>query len=136
MRHSSCTLRCPCTVGILAGVASTAGYVTLSPALERCCAISDTCGVGNLHGVPGMLGGLASALLSWMFAAENKHLVVYGALQPLVQVEGLGITLLAATAGGLLAGCVVAKVDLAKQSLAEDELYEDSIFWHEVEKEE
>ncbi len=123
------------TVGIVAGTLSTAGYVVLSPLLERRCGIADTCGVGNLHGVPGILGGLTSALLSWLLSAPNKAIIPHGAGQPLVQLESLALTLAVAAAGGLVGGLLVSKVNLAKQDLAEGELYEDAVFWHEVEPE-
>ena len=117
-------------VGIVAGALSTAGYVVLSPALERC-GISDTCGVANLHGAPGVLGGLASALFSWLFFAANKPLIAHGAAQPHVQMAALAATLALAAGAGLAAGWVVNKVNLAKQDLSEEKLYEDAIFWHQ-----
>ena len=123
-------------MGIAAGVLSTAGYLVLSPFLEGRAGITDTCGVANLHGMPGILGGLASALFAWLCYAGNETLVTRGAAQPIVQFAGLGVTLAAATLGGLAAGWVVSRVDLARQSLPEEDLYEDAIYWHEVEKEE
>ena len=47
-------------LGIVAGVVSVIGYAKSSPILESL-GIFDTCGVGNLHGYPSILGGLASA---------------------------------------------------------------------------
>lgn len=40
-------------VGILAGTISTLGYAYLTPALEASIGLRDTCGVHNLHGMPG-----------------------------------------------------------------------------------
>ena len=117
-------------VGIVAGALSTAGYVVLSPALERC-GITDTCGVANLHGAPGMLGGLASALFSWLFFATNEPLITHGAAQPHVQLAALGATLALAAGAGLAAGWLVGRVDFAKQRLSEEELYDDAKFWHQ-----
>lgn len=122
-------------VGIAAGVLSTVGYTALTPALERCCGITDTCGVANLHGTPGVLGGLVSALFAYLLRPGNDALIVHGARQPAVQLAALGCTLAAAAVGGLAAGWLVNRVDPARQSLDEDELFEDAPFWHGVEKE-
>jgi ammonium transporter Rh len=93
--------------------------------------------VFNLHGMPGIFGGLASALFSTLFYHANSKLIVHGvAKQPLYQLLGLAITLVAATLGGLVAGFIVKNVHMAKQTLAEEELFEDSVFWAEVEHEE
>jgi ammonium transporter Rh len=46
--------------GSLAGAASVCGYVYSSPFLESTFGIFDTCGVGNLHGYPSVVGALLS----------------------------------------------------------------------------
>jgi ammonia channel protein AmtB len=45
-------------VGAAAGVISVLGFAYLTPLLERVIGLGDTCGVHNLHGIPGLLGGL------------------------------------------------------------------------------
>ena len=45
-------------VGLAAGAISTLGFFFLSPLLEEKAGLGDTCGVHNLHGIPGLLGGL------------------------------------------------------------------------------
>lgn len=47
-------------IGIVAGGVSTAGFAYLQPTLESKFDLRDTCGVHNLHGMPGLLGGLAA----------------------------------------------------------------------------
>ncbi|MDE2366771.1 MAG: ammonium transporter [Betaproteobacteria bacterium] len=47
-------------IGLLAGALSVVGYVFIQPALEARFKIVDTCGVHNLHGMPGLLGGLVA----------------------------------------------------------------------------
>ena len=45
-------------VGLAAGTITTLGFAFLSPLLEEKTGLGDTCGVHNLHGMPGLLGGL------------------------------------------------------------------------------
>jgi len=54
-------------IGVLAGTLSTYGYAVIAPKVERLIKGTDTCGVHNLHGMPGILGGLA-----WCFLC-GKH---------------------------------------------------------------
>ena len=49
-------------VGLAAGTITTLGFAFLSPLLEEKVGLGDTCGVHNLHGMPGLLGGLVRAL--------------------------------------------------------------------------
>jgi ammonium transporter Rh len=55
---------------------STCGYVKLSPKLESTIGLRDTCGVHNLHGLPGILGGLAAALASVLAAGSNASVLL------------------------------------------------------------
>jgi ammonium transporter Rh len=55
----------PCgalVIGAIAGSASVAGYYYLSPFMERKFGIHDSCGVHNLHGMPGVMGGVIGAI--------------------------------------------------------------------------
>jgi ammonium transporter Rh len=49
-------------LGLMAGLVSVFGYEFVSPLFARKLKIYDTCGVHNLHGLPAILGGLASAV--------------------------------------------------------------------------
>ncbi|XP_027758043.1 ammonium transporter Rh type A isoform X2 [Empidonax traillii] len=51
-------------IGVLAGVVSVLGFHFLSPLLESKLNIQDTCGVHNLHGLPGILGGIAGIIVT------------------------------------------------------------------------
>ncbi len=126
----------PLAVGAAAGLLSVFGYETVSPALESRCGLTDTCGVANLHGMPGILGGLASALFAWLYyTPANAKLIAHGNSQPGFQLMGLGATVAIAAAAGLAGGFVVSRVGVAGQALEVDKMYEDAVFWHEVEEE-
>jgi len=50
-------------VGMVAGTISVCGYEFLSDWMDDKLGIADTCGVHNLHGMPGVLAGLVSAIV-------------------------------------------------------------------------
>ncbi|EGZ23728.1 hypothetical protein PHYSODRAFT_296028 [Phytophthora sojae] len=58
------------TIGLFAGFASVFGYCFVSPFLERSMRMSDTCGILNLHGMPGVVGGIAAALITLVVSDE------------------------------------------------------------------
>merc|ERR1719261_1740835 len=58
-------------VGVVAGYVSVCGYIYLSPWLERRWRLHDTCGVHNLHGLPGLLGAVGGAVSAAL--AGNSH---------------------------------------------------------------
>lgn len=93
-------------IGLIAGAISVLGYRFLLPALEKI-KIFDTCGVHNLHGLPGLLGGF-SALLVVPGIAGN-------------QLTGIGITMGIAIVGGLVAGALIRATGTTKEP------YEDSV---------
>jgi ammonium transporter Rh len=80
-------------IGLVAGAVCVIGYAVVQPKLQRVLGIVDTCGVHNLHGMPGLLGGLAVVL------------VVPGAAG--AQLAGIGVTMVMALAGGVAAGYVL-----------------------------
>jgi ammonium transporter Rh len=63
---ATCTLVPPAGafgIGALAGALCVTGYALIQPRLDRALRIVDTCGVHNLHGMPGLLGGLVAAVV-------------------------------------------------------------------------
>ncbi len=50
------------TIGLLTGMISTFGYMYLTKYLTKKIGLIDTCGVHNLHGIPGILGGIFSSI--------------------------------------------------------------------------
>jgi len=57
-------------VGFIAGILSAVGFEKIGPYLERKINLQDTCGVGSLHGMPGLLGGIASIFAVACVAGE------------------------------------------------------------------
>lgn len=53
----------------------------LTPALESHIGLRDTCGVHNLHGMPGVLGGIVAAVVSWTSYGSNKGVMLAGHAQ-------------------------------------------------------
>lgn len=82
-------------IGILAGALSTFGFAVLQSKIESIIKGIDTCGVMNLHGMPGILGGIAA-----VFIVDGINI---GS-----QMTGIGITILVAAATGFIAGKIIA----------------------------
>ncbi|NWH70957.1 RHAG protein, partial [Piaya cayana] len=55
---------CVMCIGSLAGIISVLGYHYLTPFLASKLNIQDTCGIHNLHGLPGILGGIAGIIVT------------------------------------------------------------------------
>lgn len=50
-------------IGLMAGALCVIGYIVIQPKLQSKLKIVDTCGVHNLHGMPGLLGGIFAAVI-------------------------------------------------------------------------
>jgi ammonium transporter Rh len=77
-------------IGALAGALCVFGYAVVQAKITKVFKIVDTCGVHNLHGMPGLLGGLAAIV------------VIPGIAK--AQLAGIVFTVVLALAGGLAAG--------------------------------
>jgi len=125
-------------VGFLAGIISVLGFKYLSPQLESKLKIQDTCGVHNLHGMPGVLGAVVGAVTAAMATFD-----IYGdgmddvfpeivkgrsaSTQAGLQALGLAVTLGIALLGGALVGFVL---KLPVFGAPPDTIcFEDSIYW-------
>lgn len=108
---SSCahtTPKASLILGFIAGILSVIGFAIIQPRIQRAIKGIDTCGVHNLHGMPGILGGLAA-----IFIAQN--------VVPGLQIKGVFITFIIAWITGLAAGTIVSLFGYRKQS------YEDAV---------
>jgi ammonium transporter Rh len=100
------------------------GYVSVSPLLEQKLTIYDTCGVHNLHGMPSVLGGLASAI--FVTLDHQADFLSYGkGVQGGRQVLAVVASLLFAVVTGFFTGLVMVKV-VAMTPTAE---YDDAVWW-------
>ncbi len=92
-------------IGLLAGAICVIGYVFVQPRLQALLKGVDTCGVHNLHGMPGLLGGIAAIF------------VVPGIMR--AQVTGIAVTVAIAFISGLVGGYII-KATGSKKSAYED----------------
>jgi len=69
------------TVGFAASLVSVWGYTYLQPLLEEKIGLFDTCGVHNLHGMPGLIGGL-SGTISAAMVGDNVYGQNIGEIYP------------------------------------------------------
>uniref|UniRef100_A0A8D2CS39 Ammonium transporter Rh type A n=1 Tax=Sciurus vulgaris TaxID=55149 RepID=A0A8D2CS39_SCIVU len=83
-------------IGSTAGVVSVLGYKFLTPFFAAKLRIHDTCGVHNLHGLPGVIGGLASIVVIVMGKSKQSTIAM--------QAAALGSSIGTAVVGGLLTG--------------------------------
>lgn len=93
-------------IGILAGGICVIGYNIIQPKLEKRFNFVDTCGVHNLHGMPGLLGGIAAIF------------IVPSAIKP--QIIGILFTVALAFIGGTVSGHII------RLTGSKEKLYEDS----------
>lgn len=124
-------------IGIGAGVLSVCGYRYLTPALEKI-GVQDTCGVNNLHGMPGLYSGILSILFAALATSERYGIEldnIFGAMthgrtagsQALYQLAALGVTFVLSYAAGFITG-LLAKLPVF-EPLKESERYDDEVNW-------
>jgi ammonium transporter Rh len=94
-------------IGLLAGTVCVVGYTVIQPKLDRSLKIVDTCGVHNLHGMPGLVGGFAAAL------------VVPGIAR--AQLVGMAFTVLFAFACGTASGYLIRLAGTKRAAYEDDE---------------
>ncbi|CAL8247761.1 unnamed protein product [Lota lota] len=126
-------------VGFLAGVISVLGFKYLSPILEKKLKIQDTCGVHNLHGMPGVLGAIVGAVTAAFATTEiygggmNDVFpdIASGQVQSSGQAGYQAISLLVTLGMALFGGIIVGFIlKLPIYGSPPDTIcYEDSIYW-------
>jgi len=126
-------------IGCLAGLLSCVGYNYIQPFLERKFKLHDTCGVNNLHGMPGILGALISAVVAAVGAKSDVYGSQLGENFPAgysagkqggIQVASIVNTVAFAIVGGVLTGFIIRPLDESIQRY-----YDDAGNWIEEEDE-
>ncbi len=148
-------------IGIVAAILSTFGYKYIQPFLADKLKLHDTCGVNNLHGMPGILAALAGAVAAAMATKDlygDNLFAIFSARAPVedmdanstltgdgdmmmesrsageqaaFQLAALGVTLAFAIVSGALTGLLM-KIPFLNEP-EDDDLFEDKPFWDEVE---
>ncbi|XP_013999449.1 ammonium transporter Rh type A [Salmo salar] len=112
-------------IGFVAGIVSTLGFKFLTPILASNLGIQDTCGVHNLHGMPGILGGIAG-IVAVALGKKNGS----AAMQAAALASSLGFALV----GGAMTGLIM-KLPFWGQP-PDQNCFDDSIYWEVPEEEE
>ena len=81
-------------IGLIAGVLSTFGFAVIQAKLQNALKCIDTCGVLYLHGLPGLMGGIAAVFVVEGINKSN-------------QLKGIVITIIVAIVAGYITGKVL-----------------------------
>ncbi|XP_078283536.1 ammonium transporter Rh type C-like 2 [Rhinoraja longicauda] len=128
-------------VGAISGTISTLGFIYLSPLLEKHLHIQDTCGVHNLHAMPGLIGAIVGAVtaaaategvysrdgLIAAFGFEGRFEGRTPSMQGGFQAAALCVTLLISLAGGIVVGFIL-KLPIWGDP-PDENCFEDEVYW-------
>ena len=125
--------------GMLGGAISTLGFTYISPLVQKRIGLHDTAGILNLHGIPGIVGGILSCVF---IAGLNKELL--GDVDPedvfhhrstseqaLYQLYTLIITLIFAVVGGFATGFLLSLRFF--YPIPKEDMFDDKLYWEEAE---
>uniref|UniRef100_A0A803SLW9 Ammonium transporter Rh type A n=1 Tax=Anolis carolinensis TaxID=28377 RepID=A0A803SLW9_ANOCA len=106
-------------IGSIAGIISVLGFKYLTPLFASKLNIQDTCGIHNLHGIPGILGGIASIIAAALQVNNN--------LSPGMQAAALACSITIALIGGAITGLILRLPFLGQPS--DQNCYDDTVYW-------
>jgi|ERR1712004_4435 len=145
-------------IGVAASLISVLGFKYLTPFLDHKLKMRDSCGVHNLHGMPGVLAGIAGIIVTTQASTASYGMSLYKIFPAMVPEEGtpelaalshldvdpglgrdpntqalyqlaaLGVTLGISLVGGAITGAIL-KIPIWNQPDGE-EIFEDETFWH------
>ncbi|XP_026234743.1 rh family, C glycoprotein a [Anabas testudineus] len=135
-------------VGFFCGIISTFGFKFVSPFLEKHLKLQDTCGIHNLHAVPGMLGGFISAIVAAMasesvyskegliatLGLEGNYANRGAGTQGGYQAAGTCVAMVFGIVGGAIVGLIL-KLPIWGDP-ADDNCFDDEVYWEVPEDEE
>jgi ammonium transporter Rh len=98
-------------IGVAAGAISTFGFAMIQSRLQKGLKIVDTCGVSNLHGIPGIFGGLVA-------------LIVVSGINYTAQLTGIVLTIIIAIIAGLISGKILQMFGHRKVPYTDSEEFE------------
>jgi len=107
-------------IGTIAGIISVLGFAYITPFLSKKLSVHDTCGVNNLHGMPGVLAAIFSAIFVMIYDPKiygDSLTLIYPAWksesnkegreassQALFQLAGIATVLVASILSGMATG--------------------------------
>uniref|UniRef100_A0A8C8HGC9 Ammonium transporter AmtB-like domain-containing protein n=1 Tax=Oncorhynchus tshawytscha TaxID=74940 RepID=A0A8C8HGC9_ONCTS len=128
-------------IGFCCGIISTLGYIYITPFMEKYLKIQDTCGIHNLHAMPGVIGGIVGAVTAaaasegvygkaglintFDFTGKWKDMVP--SRQGGHQAAGLCIALCFGVGGGIIVGCIL-RMPIWGDA-PDDNCFDDELYW-------
>uniref|UniRef100_H2ZEK2 Ammonium transporter AmtB-like domain-containing protein n=1 Tax=Ciona savignyi TaxID=51511 RepID=H2ZEK2_CIOSA len=123
----------------MSSIVDKSGKISM-PAILQHMNIHDTCGVHNLHGMPGVLSGVAAVIIAKATSPTTYTTLELSAIYPgrvnnldfqqqaNLQLAGLAVTLGISIIGGLLTGLVLKAPFLG--SVKHQDLFDDRPYWN------
>jgi ammonium transporter Rh len=93
-------------IGMVAGIVSTLGYTIIAPKVCKLIRGTDTCGVHNLHGMPGIVGGLSAIVVT---------------RAPSVQILAIVCTVIVALVLGRVTGVIIGLLGVKKTPYSDED---------------
>ena len=99
-------------IGVIAGAISTIGFAIVQSSQQSALKAVDTCGVTNLHGLPGLFGGLAAIFV--VKSIDTKG-----------QIVGIIFTIVVALISGFITGKIISLFGHRRKTYEDKAEFED-----------
>ena len=118
-------------IGCASGLVSCFGFNKIMPFLEETVGLHDSCGIHNLHGMPSVVGGIASVIIAGYKGYGRTHdEAIYGSnvhSQWWRQLVGILLCISFAVVSGLITGVILKK--LYPEDTKEAAPFHDENYW-------